>query len=76
MFLQGEEVSFHAAFLAVVLPCLFIEIQMGFSFSAVLVAVAEKALGDEFVSPLGVGDIFFIEIFGNGLLSHKIMVRE
>ena len=76
MFLQGEEVAFHAALFAVVLPCLFIEIQMGFSFSAVLVAVAEKALGNEFVSPLGVGDVFFIEIFGNGLWGHRIMVRE
>ena len=76
MFLQGEEVSFRAAFLAVVLPSLFIEIQVGFSFSAVLVAVAEKALGDEFVSPLGVGDGFFIEIFSNGLWGHIIMVRE
>ena len=67
VFLECQEVAFHAALLAVVLPCLLIEIQMGFSLSAILVAGAKKALGDEFISPLGVGDIFFIEIFGNAL---------
>ena len=76
MFLEHQEVAFRPALLAVVLPCLFAEVEVSFSFSAVLVAGIEEALGNEFVPSFKVGDALLIEIVSNRLLGHRIMVRE